>query len=128
MDSDTFTEKRQWFVITSSLLLLSWFIANAVPFFGNLMGIIGATTTAPLTFGVPALLVWIAAKAPDQDQSVGGQRFVHTFEWPLLIFLMCLSIFLCTMGLYANTIDLLEAWQNMGRPFSCIISSHQSPC
>ena len=54
----------QWLGITLAMLFLSWIIANAIPFFHLLMGLVAACTTAPLTFGFPALFYyWSVTKA-----------------------------------------------------------------
>lgn len=44
-----------WLVITSVLLLFSFVVANAIPFFEDLQALLGALTGAPIVFAFPAL-------------------------------------------------------------------------
>jgi len=44
-----------WLLITGSLLVFSFVVANAIPFFEDLQALLGALTGAPIVFAFPAL-------------------------------------------------------------------------
>ena len=46
-------DRKVWGMIQISLLLFSYLIANIVPFFSSLQGIIGSALAAPIMFGWP---------------------------------------------------------------------------
>ena len=57
---------------------MSWIVANSIPFFHLMMGIVAACTTAPLTFGFPAYFYWHdtrrrarSCSKQQQERSVG---------------------------------------------------------
>ncbi|KAJ8607028.1 hypothetical protein CTAYLR_006254 [Chrysophaeum taylorii] len=47
---------RCWLALTSAITASAWFVANAVPFFPDLVSLIGAFASAPPNFAIPALL------------------------------------------------------------------------
>ena len=45
----------RWALLTSGVMLLAWAVASGVPFFPDLVSLIGALTGAPLAFLAPPL-------------------------------------------------------------------------
>lgn len=111
VDRGTAAERRQWLGISSAVLCLTWLIANSVPFFGSLMGVIGALTTAPLTFGCPALFFIIAARAHRHE--------IAGWEWALLAVMLGVTAFLFITGMISHVKEIVEQWGGMGGPFAC---------
>mmetsp|Transcript_12995 Transcript_12995/g.25221 ORF Transcript_12995/g.25221 Transcript_12995/m.25221 type:complete len:472 (-) Transcript_12995:215-1630(-) len=118
VDKGTYAEKRQWFTISVSLLLLSFFIANGIPFFSHLMGFVAALSTAPLTFGVPAFMVIVAVRYLPKPRS-GRTPSATLLEYPVLAFFLLMSIYLVFVGCLSNMHELIEKWGSMGKPFDC---------
>mmetsp|Transcript_6221 Transcript_6221/g.10691 ORF Transcript_6221/g.10691 Transcript_6221/m.10691 type:complete len:468 (-) Transcript_6221:296-1699(-) len=118
VDEGTKKEKMQWMAITVFLLVLSFLIANGIPIFHHLMGFVGAISTAPLTFGIPAYMVLRATKMFPRRSSV-TEHEIHPLEYPVLYFFMLLSIYLMTVGVASNTAQIIEAWDKIGQPFAC---------
>mmetsp|Transcript_6872 Transcript_6872/g.14312 ORF Transcript_6872/g.14312 Transcript_6872/m.14312 type:complete len:460 (-) Transcript_6872:52-1431(-) len=134
-------EKRAWMGITTLVLFVSWFIAEGIPFFHLLMGLVGAASTAPLTFGFPA---WFWLKTMDTRRKGGGccsrgeaafllgagtelvpkeedrsQLVGSESERPLLWVMISVTFILFFLGMLANTVSLVEKWSEQGRPFAC---------
>lgn len=51
VDKDNITARAQWGVISIISLLLAFFIANSIPFFEDVQGVIGSLLGAPVMFG-----------------------------------------------------------------------------
>ena len=47
--------QRDWLCLTASLAISSYIVANAIPFFKDLVALIGALTSIPLTLIIPAI-------------------------------------------------------------------------
>ena len=84
--------------------------------------IVGAITTAPLTFGVPPMLAFMAASQFNKIESL------RKYELCLMVTSVLLAIFLMAAGLYSNCIEITKSWAEIGTPFSCATISHAAPC
>mmetsp|Transcript_6195 Transcript_6195/g.11006 ORF Transcript_6195/g.11006 Transcript_6195/m.11006 type:complete len:479 (-) Transcript_6195:63-1499(-) len=117
IDSGSKLERQQWFCISASLLLLSFFIANGIPFFSSLMGLVGAISTAPLTFGFPAYMTWSAwngkRKLRRQDLKLSK------LELPLLLLFIVFAAFFAIAGSITSVLEMVEKWNTLGYPFEC---------
>ena len=109
------TEKLQWFAITVTTSILAFLVANVIPFFSDLNGIISALCTGPLTYGFPALLYTIAATKAGRKISIP--------EWILHILMMIIAVGFCSVGTVTNVMKLIDDWSTFGGPFSCILDS-----
>ena len=101
----------RWFLLTSAVAISSYFVSNAVPFFKDLVALIGALTSVPLTLTLPALLY---------------RRFHHLTPilWPTLKTWGSSSLFLYSLvflivGLIGSLSSIDEDWLSHGQPFSC---------
>jgi amino acid permease len=116
VDQGSRRERWQWFGISLGLALVSFFIANGIPFFSSLMGLIGACSTAPLTFAFPALMA-VKGRALLQDRLV---RFdTHALEYPVLALFLLLAAYLTVVGVASNLKEISNQWARMGHPFAC---------
>lgn len=61
-DFTSFRARVHWFLLTSTLLLFSFIVANAIPFFSAFQGMIGSALGAPIMFGWPPLFFLMASK------------------------------------------------------------------
>ncbi|GBG28094.1 Proton-coupled amino acid transporter 4 [Hondaea fermentalgiana] len=118
VDRASTSERGQWFCISVSLLLMSFLIANGIPFFSHLMGVVAAVSTAPLTFGIPAIMVYVASHTMPKPAN-GEAPYIRRWEYPVLVFLVILTVYLVSAGLASNIHELVEKWSSVGKPFDC---------
>jgi len=99
----------RWLVLTFCVALTSYLVSNAVPFFKDLVALIGALTSVPLTLSLPALLH-------------RKTRRLSLF-WPHLspgsFALFAFSLGFLAVGLIGALSSIDEDWLSHGRPFSC---------
>lgn len=102
--------QRRWLILTLLMAVSSYVVANVVPFFKDLVALIGALTSVPLTFILPVILHRRVRELPlwkPTRDSLGS--------YALLAFGLA---FLVT-GL-AGSIGSIELdWSKHGPPFSC---------
>lgn len=102
--------QRRWLILTFSMALFSYLVSNAIPFFKDLVALIGALTTVPLCLTLPLLI----------------HRKVHRlalfcwdrFSWPSHLSLMYSLVFL-VIGLVGSLSSIERDWRLHGRPFAC---------
>jgi amino acid permease len=103
--------RQRWILLTASLATLSYLVANAVPFFKDLVALIGALTSVPLTLTLPALLYRKAQQwsvvCPSPAMSIGSYS------------LFLYSLVFLTIGLLGAVSSIDRDWMSHGRPFSC---------
>jgi len=120
------------------LLFLGFLVANAIPFFSNLLGLIGGLLSGPVSFLLPIALYIGALRlesqtgfsSPEQPLAVsddtGKIRGLSKFD----ILCMCvISIFiLMTMvvGTYTEIKDIVKNLSTYGAPFSCHLLSNRN--
>eukprot|EP00977_Amphora_coffeiformis_P014072 scaffold3849_cov179-Amphora_coffeaeformis.AAC.10 len=79
---------EKWLVLTGGMALSSYTIANAIPFFQDLVSLIGALTSVPLTLTLPALLYRYAIEQVSLWRPVVGS----SSSYQLLMYSMELCI------------------------------------
>ena len=55
-------EATQWLCISTATAVAAWLLANIIPFFAQLLGILASFCMAPLAFGFPAFFYLIAGE------------------------------------------------------------------
>lgn len=107
---DCATPGQRWLVLTLGVCISSYLVSNAVPFFKDLVGLIGALTSVPLTLTLPALLHRKARHLrlllPTIPSLGSSSLFLYS-----LVFL--------AIGLVGAISSIDEDWLGHGRPFSC---------
>lgn len=105
----------RWFLLTLAVSVSSYLVSMAVPFMKDLVALIGALTSVPLSLGLPALLY---------------RRYHH---FPVLLpsrqtwgsySLFLYSIGFLALGLAGAIVSIDEDWLTKGSPFGC--RSHAS--
>ena len=106
--------RARWAVLTFLVAVSSYFIANAVPFFKDLVALIGALTSVPLTLLLPALyhrkvidvpLFWLGSSRSWSD----------VFSLLLVVF----SVIFLVCGVIGSLSSIGMDWANHGPPFAC---------
>lgn len=100
------------FLLSFTLLWAAWLLTNLIPFFEDMVSIIGAMCGSPIMLGLPPLFYYYAVKAKGDQMS----RF-DTFMCFVSFFLLFPFTFVA--GLTSAFKSLLENWQENGPPFTC---------
>ena len=104
------SDQMRWMLITLTLSISSYLVANAIPFFQDLVAFIGALTTIPLAILLPAIL---AHKAFER-----GQYWIMpsiSWNFSLIVFAIIFTI----VGLIGSVSEIELDWSKHGPPFSC---------
>ena len=100
----------RWMCLSFILCVAAFMVANAVPFFKDLVALIGALTSVPLSLHLPAIFFRRYLQAPiwfPTKQTLGS--------YALLIFA---SVFM--VAALAGSLSSIELdWANHGGPFAC---------
>lgn len=104
----------QWGAIVVATLAASWFIAQLVPFFGDMVELLGGTCTPFCCFVIPivAYLQWARTMGgPEAEPSKA--------EWCLIAVELLLAIALMLAVPYFSMQRISANWTHYGAPFSC---------
>ena len=105
------TEPRiRWLMLTFAVSVSSYLVSNAVPFFKDLVALIGALTSVPLTLTLPALLYRRFEQMPVLLPSLSSMSSYSLFLY---------SIAFLAAGLVGALSSIDEDWLNQGAPFAC---------
>jgi len=102
------------FVVSSSILLSAYIVANLIPFFEQLVGIIGAAFGSPILLMYPPLFYLLGMKSAGE----------HIPKTHLIICGLCLFVlfpFTFFVGVASAFESLAEKWSRH-RPFDCDLS------
>lgn len=103
--------RQRWLILTFLMAFLSYMVSNAIPFFKDLVSLIGALTSVPLSLTLPALLYrkahsYASLCWPSSPTSWSFWLIVYSF------------LFLC-VGLVGSLSSIEKDWRLHGPPFSC---------
>jgi len=103
--------KTRWAILTLLVAMSSYFIANAVPFFDDLVALTGALTSIPLTLLLPAIFHRKIIQAP--LFTIRSRYEV----WSYLLMIFSIIFLICGI---AGSLNSIEAdWAGHGHPFAC---------
>ncbi|KAF2449515.1 hypothetical protein P171DRAFT_194710 [Karstenula rhodostoma CBS 690.94] len=110
-----------WISLLSSLTLIAWVIAEAVPFFNALLGIMSALFISGFTFYFPALFWFHLIKEGKWNQ---GWKNISLSILNACIFIIGIIILGC--GTYASVQDIINQYNGNGvrGAFTCDSSSY----
>ena len=104
-------DRTRWALLTFLISSSSYLVANAIPFFKDLVALIGALTSVPLTLLLPAILYRRVAGVPAFILKSRHDLASYLLVVFSLVFLLC--------GLF-GALDSIELdWSKHGPPFSC---------
>ncbi|KAL1520143.1 hypothetical protein AB1Y20_023615 [Prymnesium parvum] len=105
-----------WFLITSAQLIAGVLVANAVPFFEAVQGLLGSMTGAPIVFGWPAFFFLRGSYLHGRKVAAG--------HWLVCGVYLCVFLPLFTvLGTINSMTDIVQQISTSGPPFSCNASS-----
>ena len=110
-----------WLMLIAGLTIIAWVIAEAIPFFNALLGIISSLFISGFTFYFPALFWFTIVK--EGKWNVNAKNIVLSIT-NVLIF--CIGICVLVCGTYASIEDILESYKKgtVGGSFACSSSSY----
>jgi hypothetical protein len=100
----------RWTILTGSMAVAAYTVANAIPFFDDLVALIGAMTSVPLTLLLPVLFWRKQWSYPLWRPSADSLT-----SYALLAFAVVFMLTATLGSLYSIDRD----WQTHGPPFSC---------
>jgi amino acid permease len=100
----------RWMLLTGSMAVAAYTVANAIPFFDDLVALIGAMTSVPLTLLLPVLFWRKQSSYPLWRPSADSLT-----SYALLAFAVVFMLTATLGSLYSIDRD----WQTHGPPFSC---------
>jgi hypothetical protein len=115
------TEGRiHWLMITVSFVLFAFLIANIIPFFSDVNGLIGSLMGSPIVFGFPSLYYLPAKKAKDTTWT---ETFMNKLG-PVKSGVSCFFLFIlcplfCIFGTIGGIMSLVNDIKDSGHPFHC---------
>lgn len=116
----SWSDERRWTVLTAIMASTAFFIANAVPFFKDLVAFIGALTSVPLTLLLPAIFYRRACeKVPVWYPPLTWKSLYTGRGWASYMLLVYSSIFMIAATL-GSVYAILSDWNHhSGGFFSC---------
>lgn len=108
-------EALQWLLISAVTVSGSWLVANAIPFFSDLEGLISSICVGPTTFGFPALFYLLACRK--------NEKKVPWYEMITCIVMIFIAVFFVLVGTSVDIYQIIENVHAFGAPFTCILGS-----
>lgn len=114
--TNTFMGWVVWVSLCAAVTVVAWVIANAVPFFNDLLGLISSLFISGFSFYFPALFWFVLLKKGSWRD---GWRNISLSIINGFIFIMGFVILGC--GAYASIQDILNKYASgkVGAPFGC---------
>ncbi|KAI0723816.1 transmembrane amino acid transporter protein-domain-containing protein [Cerioporus squamosus] len=116
MASHTWTGWLTWIGICAAIWTLAFIIAEVIPFFNELLGVISSIFASWFTYGISGIF-WFHLTPPERRWSTWGQR-LQTMFWASII---AAGGFIMVAGLYSSIQSIIDGYHNGGfpAPFSC---------
>jgi len=106
------TSRAKHFVLSFVMLVGAWMLTNLIPFFKDMVSIIGALCGSPIMIGLPPLFYYYALK--ERGRAMGK---VDLAVCSFLFFL--LFPFTFGAGMASAFDSLIQNWKKNGPPFTC---------
>lgn len=112
-DAKSYSSKAwaTWFLVTLMVLASSWLTAQVVPFFSDMVSLLGACLTPALCWVLPVFLFYSSHRR-DGGQIGPVEQFIIVLE---LLFCVALTF----IGTYDCILKMLSHWHTYGGPFQC---------
>lgn len=113
----------RYVTIALGMLVFCYFVANLIPYFDSMLGLVGGLLAGPINFILPTLFFLSGFLV---HQSSGNMSTIYTLLWrvPLKHILGCafvITFILMTMfiGTYGVTLNISKNYGAYGGPFAC---------
>lgn len=101
----------EWLLITFSVMVLCFLIANLIPFFESLTGLIGALLVPVACWNLPVVFFVTAQTKLELD--------ISRRESLLLGVIFIAGVVLTVVGTWSNVMNIIDLWEENGEPFDC---------
>ncbi|KAH8889051.1 hypothetical protein GQ53DRAFT_723842 [Thozetella sp. PMI_491] len=115
LQSNSITHWATWLGSTVGITTLSFVIAQAIPFFSYLIGLIGSLCCAPTCLIIPGLMgLYISKDDDSRSKTKVAIRGLH-------IFTIILGAFITVAGTYTTVQSIIDAYRSgvVGGAFTC---------
>ncbi|CAD6586449.1 MAG: hypothetical protein CYPHOPRED_003541 [Cyphobasidiales sp. Tagirdzhanova-0007] len=108
-----------WLSCTFGVGIMSWLFTEVIPFFNNLVSLIGCLCYGPLSIFVPVMM-WFSLHPKSWKEGVTGKG-LFVFH----VLLGAFAVFVTVAGTYATIADIVTAYRSglVGGVFSCADNS-----
>jgi proton-coupled amino acid transporter len=111
-DSSGYRQSRiQWLIISTIVMIFAFLVSNMIPFFDDLVSLIGSICSAPLIFLFPA--VFYLRCEVLYGVKIGGR------ERLILYFILMLGAVMMVFGTISSLRKILSDMNEYGKPFDC---------
>ncbi|TCD70291.1 hypothetical protein EIP91_004192 [Steccherinum ochraceum] len=116
MNSHTVTGWATWIGIVTAIWAAAFVIAEVIPFFNDLLGVISSLFASWFTYGISGIF-WFHM-TPRAERWRTPRQKVYTLFWG---FIVMMGAFIMVAGLYASIASIIDGYKNGGfpGPFSC---------
>jgi len=101
----------QWFGCTSAVCIVSYIIANSIPFFDSLTGLIGG-------FTIPVMSLMMPVMCYMRMRHMVGLK-LKSWEWVVYIAIIAFAVLVTITSTIFNIQEIIESWSTYGAPFAC---------
>jgi len=114
IDDDSRNSKRQWYLSVLVVVSVSWLVAQIVPFFEDLVNLMGAALVPIGCFILPILyyLRLLMDKGFESNAIGVAELLIIQLE-------LALSVVILVYGIYTTSISIMDKWASYGPPFAC---------
>jgi amino acid permease len=110
LSSSSSSSSQRWLILTCLMAAAAYTVANAIPFFQDLVALIGALTSVPLTLLLPAVF-WRKYMAVPIWKPTHDSLYSY-----LLLLFAVVFVVAATVG---SVYSIQQDWSTHGPPFSC---------
>ncbi|KAI0689778.1 transmembrane amino acid transporter protein-domain-containing protein [Cytidiella melzeri] len=117
MTSHTVTGWAVWSGICCVIWLLAFLIAEVIPFFNDLLGVISSLFASWFTYGISGLF-WLHLHPASQRWTSPWMRLKTVFWFGIIM----MGAFIMIAGLYASVVSIVDGYKDgtFPAPFSCV--------
>ncbi|TID15516.1 N amino acid transport system protein [Venturia nashicola] len=106
-----------WIVIVVTVWALAWLIAEAIPTFKYLLGLVSALFSGWYSFGITSVLYWFTYKGQLWSTKSGNRNWARKCLTLLNIIIFGIGAIICVAGLTATGMAFADG--TSGKPFTC---------
>jgi amino acid permease len=111
-----------WLTLILTITIISWIIAEAIPFFNALLGLISSLFISGFTFYFPALFWFQLIK--EGKWNANKKNIILSV---INAVILCIGVAILGLGTYASAADIADSYSSgvgVRSPFTCDVSSY----